>query len=96
MLCFIKPFKWLWKHKFISFIILAAIIAGGYFYYKQHNSAKDATEYLTATVEKGMLISSISGTGQVSSSNQIDVKPKISGDIVTVAVIGGQDVKKMI
>jgi len=41
-----------------------------------------------------MLISSISGTGQVSTSNQVDIKPKVSGDLTAVNVVAGQEVKK--
>ncbi|MEK7117820.1 MAG: HlyD family efflux transporter periplasmic adaptor subunit, partial [Patescibacteria group bacterium] len=36
---------------------------------------------------------SISGSGQVSALNQIEVKSKVSGDVVSVAVINGQEVR---
>jgi len=41
-----------------------------------------------------MLISSISGTGQVSASNQVEINPKVSGDLVSVNVKVGQTVKQ--
>ena len=82
------------KHKIISLIVLAAIIAGGYFgYQKLIKSDKDATKYIAETVEKGMLISSISGAGQVSASNQIDIKSTVSGDIISLKIKNGQEVK---
>jgi HlyD family secretion protein len=50
-------------------------------------------KYVTANVQKGDVIASISGTGQVSSSNQIDLKPKVSGDVTYINVLSGQRVK---
>jgi len=57
---------------------------------------KDSTEtkYVLASVQKGSIISSVSGTGQVSVLNQVEVKPKASGDVVYVGVKNGQEVKK--
>ncbi len=42
---------------------------------------------------KGTIVSSVSGTGQVSASNQIDVKGKVSGDITKIYVTAGQQIK---
>jgi HlyD family secretion protein len=44
------------------------------------------------TATRGNLISSISGTGQVSGSSQLDVKSKVSGDVVAVGATTGQTV----
>jgi len=81
-------------HKIIFFFIIAVIALGGYFIYQKANAKEDNISYLTAKVERGLLISSISGTGQVSSSNQVEIKPKVSGDIVSVNVKNGQTVKQ--
>ncbi|MDP2934682.1 MAG: efflux RND transporter periplasmic adaptor subunit [bacterium] len=80
-------------HKFISGIIIAIIVVGGYFGYKALNKSGDAIKYAIASVEKGTLIVSISGSGQVSAKNQVDVKSKVSGDVVFVGVKNGQEVK---
>jgi HlyD family secretion protein len=80
-------------HKFISIIIIAAIIIGGYFGYKALNNNGAAVKYAFASVEKGTLIVSVSGSGQVSAKNQVDVKSKASGDVVFVGVKNGQEVK---
>src|SRR5579864_9353779 len=56
-------------------------------------SANTQTSYVMATVQKGTIVSSISGTGQVSVSDQIDLKPKASGDVVYVGAVDGQAVK---
>ncbi|TSC89173.1 MAG: Uncharacterized protein G01um10143_554 [Parcubacteria group bacterium Gr01-1014_3] len=48
--------------------------------------------YLVAQVYRGDLVVSISGSGQVLASNQLEVKPKTSGDVVYVGVTTGQEV----
>ena len=47
------------------------------------------TSYVLARVEKGTIISSVSASGQVSTVNQIDIKPKASGDVIWVGVKAG-------
>lgn len=94
MIFILKPVKWLWKHKLIATILLILLGSGAYFLYQKNTQSGSTVEYNTTTVSKGMLISSISGTGQVSSSNQVDLKPKVSGNIITLAVVKGQEVKK--
>ncbi|OIO17946.1 hypothetical protein COT27_03585 [Candidatus Kuenenbacteria bacterium CG08_land_8_20_14_0_20_37_23] len=89
-----KLITFIWGHKIVSLIILAAIISSGYFGYQKINAKESTTTYTTATIEKGMLISSISGTGQVSASNQVEINPKVSGDLVSVNVKVGQTVKQ--
>jgi HlyD family secretion protein len=80
-------------HKFISAIIIAVIVVGGYFGYKALNNNGAEVKYALAAVEKGTLIVSVSGSGQVSALNQVDVNPKASGDVVYVGVELGQEVK---
>jgi len=85
--------KKLFKHKFITFLILILIIAGGYFGYNKFYGKQVSVRYVTATVEKGTLIVSVSGSGQVLVSDQVEIKPKVSGEIVYVGVKNGQEVK---
>jgi HlyD family secretion protein len=91
---FSKIFKQILSHKLITGIILVLIIGGGYFGYQRLAGNKNAVRYATAAVEKGTLIVSVSGSGQVSASDQVDIKPKVSGDIIDVSVKNGQEVKK--
>lgn len=72
--------------------IALALLAGGYFGYTKIFSTDGAIRYVTAQVQKGTLIVSVSGSGQVSASNQVDIKPKASGEITTVYVKAGQEV----
>ena len=82
------------SHKKTSIAILIAIIILGYFGYKTFFKAPTQTLYTTGTVEKGSVLVSVTGSGQVSASNQIDLKPKVSGDITGVYVKAGQVVGK--
>jgi len=88
-----KILKLILGHKLLTGIILVLIIGGGYFGYQRLAGNKNAVRYVTAAVEKGTLIVSVSGSGQVSASNQVDIKPKVSGDVVYVGVKNGQEIK---
>jgi HlyD family secretion protein len=80
-------------HKFVSTIVVLTVLYGGYYEYKKLTDTSGETRYVTAQVKKGTIITSITGSGQVSASNQVDVKPKVSGDVVYVNVVSGQTVK---
>lgn len=79
-------------HKVLSTIAIAVILYVGYSEYKSLGSTTGETRYVLAAVEKGTIVTSITGSGQVSSFNQLDLKPKVSGDIVYVGVANGQQV----
>ncbi len=89
-----KVFSFLWRHKIIFLIVLTALIGGGYFFYQKSTRTQADVSYVTAAAAKGILISAISGTGQVSASNQVDVSPKVSGTVVAVNLKNGQEVKE--
>jgi len=91
---FLKIFTFIKKHKIITIILALIIISGAYFVYQKISNNKDIIRYVTAAVERGTLIVSVSGSGQVSASDQVDVKPKVSGEVVYVRVTNGQEVKK--
>lgn len=82
------------KRKFLIIAVGLALIIGGYFGYQAIRPNKAQLQYVTAPVEKGTLISSVSGSGQVSALNQVDIKPKVSGEITLVNVKNGQAVKE--
>lgn len=90
---FSKIFKKILQHKFLATIILLFLIVGGYFGYTKIFNADGAIRYVTAQVQNGTLIVSISGSGQVSASNQVDVKPKASGDVIWAGVKTGDMVR---
>jgi len=55
---------------------------------------ESTTKYLTSEVQKGTIVSSVSGSGQINVSDQMDIKPEVSGKITKVYVTKGQEVKK--
>lgn len=80
------------KHKFISFLVVAVVLGGGYRLYKSKSNTVE-TRYVLAYVEKGTLVNSISGSGQVSVLNQADIKPKTGGEVTAIYVKAGQEIK---
>lgn len=81
------------KHKLLILALIAVTATGGY-YYKSKNSTAAGASYVLGKVEKGSIITSVSGSGQVAALNQIDVKPKASGEITNIAVKKGQEIKE--
>lgn len=79
-------------HKIISVIIIIVIAGGGYWIYKKTTNTTGEIRYITAKIEKGTIITSVSGSGQVSNLNQIDIKAKASGDVSYIAIQDGQKV----
>ena len=69
------------------------VIVGGYFGYRSLRGDKNNVRYVMAAVEKGTLIVSVSGSGQVSALDQIDIKSTVSGEIAYIDVKNGQEVK---
>lgn len=80
------------KHKVTSGLIILIVLVSGYYGYKTLFTSSASTRYVTAAAEKGTLVVSVSASGQVSATNQIDVKPKSSGDITGVYVKVGDSV----
>ncbi|MCK9186408.1 efflux RND transporter periplasmic adaptor subunit [Candidatus Gracilibacteria bacterium] len=81
------------KKKSIIIVITLIAILGGYFGYQNMKSIGTTPEYITEKVTKSTLINYVNGTGQVSSATQIDIKPKVSGEIIQVYVKNNQEVK---
>jgi len=81
------------KNKVYLVLVIIALSLGGYFGWKKWFTADASVRYVTASVTRGALITSLSGTGQVSASSQVDIKSKVSGDVIGVYVKAGQEVK---
>ncbi len=79
-------------HKIISAIAVIAVLGIVYLGYKSFTAANGENRYVMAAVKRGNIVVSVTGSGQVSASNQVDLKPKISGDIIYIGVKSGQEV----
>lgn len=78
-------------------LIVAAILLlgiGGYFIYQKTHASVGVNKYVISAVEKGSIINSIAGSGQISTSDQIAIQPKASGSITSINVKVDQQVKK--
>ena len=82
------------KHKIIFLLLLMALIGACYFIISSFtNKVNTATRYTIGTVEKGSLITTTSGTGQVYVSDQIDMRAKVSGSVIDVYKKAGDKLK---
>lgn len=85
----------LFRHKFIIGVILVILLVIGYRGYGKFFGDQVLVEYITAEAQQGTLVISVSGSGQVSAANQVDIKPKkVSGDVASIEVEQGQKVKQ--
>jgi len=62
------------KRKILTGIIILAIFGGGYYTYGKLFPGATVTRYVTADVQKGTIIVSVSGSGQISALDQVDLK----------------------
>lgn len=78
-------------HKFLSAVVFLIVIVVVYFKFSGKSSAQ--TQYVIGSVEKGTITATLSESGQILSSNQVDIKPKASGDVTYVTSVVNQEVK---
>lgn len=79
-------------HKVVSVVVLIVILLISYWGYKKITSTAGENRYVVAKVEKGTIVASVSGTGQVSALNQIDIKSKVSGNVLYISSQNGEKV----
>lgn len=85
--------NWLKAHK-IKTALIVLVLFGGWYYYQGTKAVTAPTRYVLGQVQRSPLIVTVTGSGQVSNSNQLDLKPKVSADINAIKVLAGQKVKK--
>lgn len=69
------------------------LLSAGYLGYTSLTNVKGFSRYILSEVSRGTIISSVAGTGQVSASEQIDIKPEVSGKLVYLNIPKGKEVK---
>ncbi|HBD24436.1 MAG: hypothetical protein A2566_01435 [Candidatus Zambryskibacteria bacterium RIFOXYD1_FULL_40_13] len=79
-------------HKIITGVVVLIMVGGGYWGYKASSSSGASLSYVLGVVEKTTIVASVSASGQVSTVNQIDIKPKASGEVTWVGVKAGDTV----
>lgn len=86
---------WVWAlaHKIWAGILLVVILGGGWWTYGKLHPASVQTRYVLGTVTKGTVIGTVSGSGQVSATDQINIQAKASGTITWVGVSSGNKVR---
>lgn len=80
------------KRKIASGAIVISIITIIYWGISSLSGSSEATIYTAATVTKGTITTSVSGSGQVSALNQVDINSKVSGEVTKLAVKNGQEI----
>ncbi len=89
--------SYVWSHKVASAIYLLIILVIIFFISSKLNSSSSQTKYVLGAVTKGTLISSVTGTGQISTQNQVNIQPQGSSQsaetITAVNVKQGDSVK---
>jgi RND family efflux transporter MFP subunit len=80
-------------HKIWTVIIIIAIVGGVYYYVQKTKASQTTTTYTLSTVTNGTVITTVTGTGQVSANNQVAVNAQTAGTIDAINVSVGQAVK---
>lgn len=90
----IKIKKLLLKHKVVFLIVLLLIGVSAFFINKQTIAQNNETKTITQEVKLGNIDVSISGAGQISSLDEIQIKSEVSGKIIYSNIILGKEVKR--
>ena len=72
---FIKIKNFIKNHKLWSFVIIVAIIVGGYFSYSKLFTGDTVVQYTFEKVTRSDLVVSVDGSGQVSTLSKVSIKP---------------------
>ena len=89
----IKKFRvFVLAHKFISVIIAALVVGGGYYAYASSHGAVAVTQYVIQEAAQGTVVSSVTGSGQVQAASTINVNPQVSETVDSIAVKVGDHV----
>jgi len=89
-----RIFQFFWKKKLLLVILIVVIVGCGYLACTKTGKNDSVTTYLLTKATKGMIIQTVTGSGQVTASNEVELKPEVSGDLVYSNMKSGQNVKK--
>lgn len=86
--------KYILAHKVLSGIAAIVIVGAGYFSYKKIFPTVVVPQYTLSPARIGSIMQTVTGTGQVSAENQLDVTSEVSGKIISIQAKVGQHVHK--
>ncbi len=78
----------------VLLIIILLFVGSGAWYYQSKSRGQKPIRSVLQQVKKGTLVVSLSGSGQVSASDQIEVKAKTAGDVKRLHIKKGDEVKE--
>ncbi len=78
-------------HKKISTGVILLLIGGAYYFSLSATEASVTYQYVT--VKRGSMSTTVSATGQVAPTSQVDLKPKVNASVTGVYVKAGDRVK---
>jgi len=84
---FSKIKKYILGHKLISAIAATIIIYVIYFTYTKITTPASATQYVFGKVQRGDLVVTVAGSGQVATLSQVTIKPQTTGQAQTLGQI---------
>lgn len=87
-----STWQWAKAHKVWSTIIALVVIFAGYKAYTSTQGGSTETRYVLGSVAQGTIIQVVSGSGQVSPTNEVTINPQASGQITRVLVKDGETV----
>lgn len=74
--------------------LVVALIGGGAFWYRQSTATSAATTYQTEQIERGPLVVTVTATGTIEPTTQVDVSSEMSGVVRGVNVDNNSLIKK--
>jgi HlyD family secretion protein len=80
-------------HKVIAGIAILLVLGGGYWAYASAKADAVTTQYALARVTSEPIQSTVTASGQVAASHQLDLSPKATGEVTSVTVKAGDAVK---
>lgn len=79
-------------HKIIAGVAAVVVLFGGYKLYAAHQASVTTTQYVLARASNQPIESTVTASGEVAASHQLDLAPKASGQVTGVYVKAGDTV----
>ena len=86
--------RFIFQHKIIAGIAVIILAGGVYYFYSASANNTNETRYFLSAAEKGALIVSVSGSGNIEAVDSSDASSDISGEIESVKAALGDKVGK--